>query len=112
MKKRTLAFKLIFGEIIAVLIPLMVVGMFASLKSSGALEELALSQSTEVAKGLANMTELAIKEETKIASQLANSDTIIDAAVKHAQGAGGAEIEKAAAVLTTLVKQSGDEYEV
>ena len=105
MKKRTLGFKLIFGGIIAVLIPLMVVGIFASLKASSALEELALHQSTEVAKGLANMTELAVKEEMKIASQLATTDTIIDAAVKHAQGgASSADIEKAAAALTTLVK--------
>ena len=113
MQKKTLSFKLVFGGIIAVLIPLMVVGIYASLKASGALEILALNQSTEVAKGLANMTQLAMQEELKIASQLANSDSIIDAAVKYAQGgAGGAEIEKAAAELTRLVKDSGGEYEV
>ena len=62
MKKMTLGFKLILGGIIAVLIPLTIVGIFASFKSSSALEQIALNQSTEIAKGLANMTQLAVKE--------------------------------------------------
>jgi methyl-accepting chemotaxis protein len=113
MKKMTLGFKLILGGIIAVLIPLTIVGIFASFKSSSALEQIALNQSTEIAKGLANMTQLAVKEELKIATQLATNDTIVDVATKHAQNtASSADIEKATAALTSLVKASGDEYEV
>lgn len=113
MKKMTLGFKLVFGGIIAVLIPLTIVGIFASYKASSALEELALHQSMEVAKGLANMTQLAIMEELKIATQLSKTDTIVEVATKHAQNAAGSsDIERATAALTTLVKASGDEYEV
>jgi methyl-accepting chemotaxis protein len=113
MKQRTLGFKLVSGGIIAVLIPLLVVGLFASIKASGALEDLALNQSTEIAKSTANMIELAVQEELKIVSQLSHSDAVIDAAIRHSQGSdGGAEIEKATAALTTLVKDGGNAYEV
>ena len=113
MKKRTLSFKLVFSGIIAVLIPLTIVGIFASFKASSALEGLALNQSTEIAKAIADMTQLAIQEELKLTSQLAASDVIVDVATKHAQkAASSTDIEKAAAALTSLVKNSGDEYEV
>ena len=72
MKKKTLGFKLVCGGIISVLIPLLVVGLFASLKAAGALETLALHQSTEISKNLVHMTELAVAEEMKIASQLSS----------------------------------------
>ena len=112
MKKKTLGFKLVCGGIISVLIPLLVVGLFASLKAAGALETLALHQSTEISKNLVHMTELAVAEEMKIASQLSYSDTVIEAATAHAKGTGGAEIEKAIASLAALVKNAKDEYEV
>ncbi len=113
MKKRTLGFKLVAGGITAVLIPLFVVGIFAAVKSTGALEILALNQSTEIAKGLANMTNLAVQEELKIVSQLSQRDSIIEAAVVHAKGSdAGAEIDRANSDLETLVKDSGEEYEV
>ena len=113
MKKMTLGFKLVGGGVIAVLVPLLVVGIFAALKSSGAIESLALSQSMEIAKGLANMSQLAIQEELKIVSQLAQRDSIIEAAAAHARGSDtGAEIDKANTDLENLVKESGDQYEV
>jgi methyl-accepting chemotaxis protein len=113
MKKVTLNFKLVSGGIIAVLIPLLVVGIFAVTKTSTAIEALALNQSMEIAKGLANMAQLAVQEEMKIASQLSMRDSIIDAAVKHSQGSNsGAEIDKAISDLEILVKESGEQYEV
>jgi methyl-accepting chemotaxis protein len=66
MKKKTLGFKLVSGGIIAVLIPLLIVGIFAVMKTSGALEALALNQSMEIAKGIANMSQLAVEDELKI----------------------------------------------
>lgn len=113
MGKRTLTFKLVWGGVIAVLVPLLIVGIFASLKSSSALEDSARTQTVEIAKGIANMTDLAVREELKIATQLSKTDTVVDVAVKHAQSAASsADIEKATEVLTTLIKASGDEYEV
>jgi methyl-accepting chemotaxis protein len=111
MKKRSLSFKLMVGGALAVLIPLLVVGVFAILKSGSSLEQQAMMQSVEVAKGLANMADLAVREEMKIASQLALRDTVIDAAGKHAKGNGAAEIEKATAEFSELVKASNNEYE-
>ncbi len=111
MKKRSLSFKLIAGGTLAVLIPLLIVGIFAIFKSGSSLEQQAMMQSTEVAKGLANMADLAVREEMKIASQLALRDTVIDAAVKHAKGNGAAEAEKATAELSELVKAGNNEYE-
>ncbi|MGO9137836.1 MAG: methyl-accepting chemotaxis protein [Syntrophales bacterium] len=113
MKKTTLAFKLVSGGFIAVLVPLVVVGIFAVIKSSGALEAVALNQSMEIAKGIANMSQLAVQEELKIVSQLAQRESIIDAASAHSKGSdAGAEIDGAIRDLETLVKESGDEYEV
>ena len=112
MKKRSLSFKLMVGGALAVLIPLLVVGVFAILKSGSSLEQQAMMQSVEVAKGLANMADLAVQEELKIASQLALRDTVIDAAAKHTKTKNGvAEIEKATAELSELVKASNNEYE-
>ena len=113
MKKRDLTFKLVSGGIIAVLIPLLIVGLFASMKAARALENFASNQSTEIAKSTANMIELAVQEELKIVSQLSHSDAVVDAAIRHSQGAdGGAEIDKATEALTTLVKDGGNAYEV
>jgi methyl-accepting chemotaxis protein len=110
-KKRSLSFKLMAGGAMAVLIPLLIVGVFAIFKSGSSLEQQAMMQSVEVAKGLANMADLAVREEMKIASQLALRDTVIDAAGKHAKGNGAAEIEKATAELSELVKASNNDYE-
>lgn len=112
MKRMTLSFKLVAGGIIAVLIPLLVVGLFTAIKASKAIEELALYQSTETARGIATMVQLAAQEELKIASLLSATDVIVDAAVKHAKsGDAAAETERVAAALTNLIKESGGEYE-
>jgi len=111
MKKRSLSFKLMAGGAMAVLIPLLIVGTFAIFKSGSSLEQQSMMQSTEVAKGLASMADLALREEMKITTQVALRDTVIDAAVKHAKGNGAAEIEKATAELSELVKAGNNDYE-
>ena len=112
MEKFSLRTKLLVCVMVAVLVPLMFVGGFSVYKSSVALEEQALTQSTEVARGLAHMANIAAQEEMKIASQIALRDTVIDAAAKYAQGvAEGPEIEKASAELAALLQNSGDTYE-
>ena len=113
MKRRTLGFKLVTGGIVAVLIPLLVVGFFGAMKSSTALENLALSQSMEIAKGLANMCQLAVKEELKIVSQLSEREGVIDAATQHAKGGGNGEmLNRIMSELAFLQKDAGEEYEV
>ncbi|PKN18622.1 MAG: methyl-accepting chemotaxis protein [Deltaproteobacteria bacterium HGW-Deltaproteobacteria-6] len=110
--KKSLRFKMMAGGIIAVFVPLLVVGGFSAYKSMSALEESAQSQSMEVAKGLANMANLVVQEEMKIAAQIAVNDSVIQAAVANNQGRkDSAEAAKAAAELTALIRQSGNEYE-
>ena len=112
MKGMTLATKLILGGITAVAIPLIVVGVFSVVKTSGAVEAIALNQEVEIAKGLANMAQLYVQEELKILAQLARKDSIVEAAQEHADGSDGAARQRARADLENLVKSSGDEYEV
>ncbi len=78
MKKRSLKFKLIVGGILAAIIPLIVVGLFAINKSSSALQTSARGQAAQVAGDLATMMEVAIAQEVKLAKGLALNPLIVD----------------------------------
>ncbi|MEN6320544.1 MAG: methyl-accepting chemotaxis protein [Syntrophaceae bacterium] len=80
MKKVTLNFKLIAGGIIAVLIPLLVVGIFAVVKASGALEDAARDRAMKGAHNLASMVKEVLATELKVAGELAVSSEAIKAA--------------------------------
>ncbi|MEN6621777.1 MAG: methyl-accepting chemotaxis protein, partial [Smithella sp.] len=80
MKKMTLGFKLVFGGIIAVLIPLLIVGMFASIKASGALEAAAKDRAVKGAGKLADMVQEVLAVEIKVATEIAMSSDAINAA--------------------------------
>ncbi len=73
MSKMKLSTKLLFGGIMVVLIPLLVVGVFAALKSAQALGEAAKEQSTLVARSLANMVQADMTEQLNISKTLAAS---------------------------------------
>ncbi|MGV8057195.1 MAG: methyl-accepting chemotaxis protein [Smithellaceae bacterium] len=107
MKSLSLRFKLMLGGIIIVLIPLLIIGGFSAYKASDSLEGLALSQSVEIAKSLANTADVALQEELKIASQLAARDVVINAVTKQGQ----AETDKATVELVAMLQQSGNTYE-
>lgn len=109
MGSKSLSFRLITGGILLLVVPFLVLGIFAVWKSSSALEKVAMNQSTEIAKSLANMAQLAIQEELKIVSQLATRESVIEAAVKHKSGVD--DTEKLVSELSTLVKNSNNEYE-
>lgn len=100
MKKRTLAFKLVLGGVIAVLIPLMAVGIFSAVQSSTALREAAQNQAALVARSLASTVETALRQEVKkiqaAAADPAFAEDDLDAATKR---------------LETLMKTIGDNYE-
>jgi methyl-accepting chemotaxis protein len=107
MKNRSLSFKMIAGGIITMLVPLLVIGIFAIYKSSDALEELSQSQSVEVAKGLAHMANLALQEELKTINQLAVRDVVVSAAEKRDEAAS----DRATSELTKFVQSGGGMYE-
>jgi methyl-accepting chemotaxis protein len=82
MKKRTLGFKLVAGGIAAVLIPLLVVGLFAVNKASTSLEDASKSQALNIATGLAEAVNLVLAEQVKKVKSLAAIDAFRQAAAK------------------------------
>ena len=80
MKKRTLGFKLVSGGIVAVLIPLLVVGIFAAVKASDALEAAAKDRAMKGAHNIADMVQEVLAVELKVANELAISSDAINAA--------------------------------
>jgi len=113
MKKRTLGFKLTFGGIMLVLIPIVVIGGFALYKATGALEDMARGQAVQIAKNMSDMVEVAIKEEMKIAASLSVQPHIIEAAAKVSRDGADktGETERLSAELVKIAKQSGNDYE-
>ncbi len=109
MKKKSLRFKMITGGVLAVVVPLLIVGVFSIYRASDALEELAQSRSQEVARGLAAMPNLAVQEEMKIAAQIARNSAVIAAVANPADEAA---VTKAADELKGLVEKSGSDYEI
>ncbi|MEN6319494.1 MAG: methyl-accepting chemotaxis protein [Syntrophaceae bacterium] len=104
MKKVTLNFKLVSGGIIAVLIPLLVVGIFAVVKASGALEAAAKDRATKGAHNLANMVQEVLATELKVAGELAQSSEAIKAAANDNVG----EMDRK---LTSAMAKIGKDYE-
>ena len=104
MKKVTLSFKLVAGGVIAVLIPLLIVGIFAVAKSSGALEAAARDRAAKGSENLANMVQEVLVTELKVAGELAQSSEAIDAATN----ANAGEMDKK---LTSAMAKIGKDYE-
>lgn len=113
MKNRSLRFKMMLGGMLAVLVPLLVVGGFSMFRSMTALDDLSRSQSVSIAKGLAHMTNLAVQEEMKIIVQTSQREAVIAAATEHANGVREGEASrKATAELTAMLQKKGEDYEV
>ena len=113
MKKRTLSFKLVAGGICAVVIPLLVVGIFSVTKSSNALRHEAQEAAVNVAKDLSNMTQLVMAEEVKLVEQFAMGYEAVQAASAVATGAdSGQAVKTLASQLQRARKKLGNDYEV
>jgi methyl-accepting chemotaxis protein len=104
MQKKTLSFKLIAGGIIVVLIPLIIVGLFASLRASGALEEVAKERAAGGAAKLADLVQQALSIEIKVATGIAVSSDAVNAT------AGNTEAMDRK--LTDAMGKIGKDYEV
>ena len=114
MKKRTLGFKLIAGGILAVVIPLLVVGLFSVNKASDALTTLSKEQVTNIAKDLAGMTQLVLLEEIKLAKEISTGNASIRAAEKVAAGNAenaAAETKILEHELSRTMETLGNDYE-
>jgi methyl-accepting chemotaxis protein len=82
MKRRTLGFKLVAGGIMAVMIPLLVVGIFAAMKASSALETAAKERAVGGAAKLASLVQEVLAVELKVAIEIATSGDAANAANK------------------------------
>jgi methyl-accepting chemotaxis protein len=71
MKKRTLGFKLVAGGIAAVLIPLLVVGLFAVNKAATSITEASQSQALNIATDLSETVDLVLAEQLEKAESFA-----------------------------------------
>ena len=120
MKNKTLSFKLVVGGLIAVIIPIVVLGLVSVWKSSSSLEDEARQRSVEIVKGLANMTGMVLQEKLNLASEFAMRGEVIEAAAKASSGSGTAaqatappqgDSYRIADALKILVKSSND-YEM
>jgi len=78
--KKTLSFKLIAGGIIVTLIPILVIGIFAAVKASGALESAARDRAQVRAVTLANLVQDILMVELKVAGEIALSSDAVNAA--------------------------------
>jgi methyl-accepting chemotaxis protein len=104
MKKMTLGFKLVTGGIVAVMIPLLVVGIFAAVKASGALETAAKERAMGGAAKLASLVQEVLAAELKVASEIASSSDAINAAAN-----GNAETMNRR--LNDFIGKNGKDYE-
>ncbi len=115
MKKRSLKFKLIFGGILAVVLPIAVVGLFSYQKASAALVSAAKSQAEQVAKDLATMTEGTINQEIKQAKSLSLDPLVIKAAEKVFNDgieAADSELKALDVFFTKVYREIGKDYDL
>ena len=105
MQKKTLAFKLIFGGIVAVLIPLVIVGLFASMQASSALEKAAKERAAGGAAKLADMVQEVLAAEIKVVTEIALSNEAVNAATKN-------NVEAMDSKLAAIMGKIGKDYEV
>jgi methyl-accepting chemotaxis protein len=104
MKKKSLTFKLILGGILAVVIPVLFVGVFAVNTSSNALMNAGKTQVQQVAQDLAVMAEVTIDQEIKLAQKMAVNPLVIDAAIKVLESGQAQAQEELTALDTFFVK--------
>ncbi len=112
MKKLSLRVQMIVGSVLAVLVPLLVVGGFAVYKSVVLSKQQALSESSELAKSIGHTANVILAEELKMTNHLAMRDIVAEAASKYAKGEMNvSDYAHLTSEFTQIVQQSGGEYE-
>jgi methyl-accepting chemotaxis protein len=114
MRKLALGTRLVLGGIIVVLVPLLIIGLFANFKASSALTELSEEQAANVAAKLADMAQVALSRDLKLAKELSLEKTTTETAVKVTKNKteeSATEIERLNRHLSNIMKQIGSDYE-
>ena len=111
---RTLSFKLIFGGALLVIIPLVVVGLFAVNKTSNVLIDQYRNQSIQMAHNLADMTESTLRGEMTLARQLSVGNLVVRSASRVSKAGelmSADVIHRANDYLAMSINQIGENYE-
>lgn len=103
MKKKSLKFKMVLGGLLAVMIPLLVVGLFASIKSGKTIENMSGEQTIALAKSLAGMSQVFLENQSNAAEAIALEEAIIQAAQRSKQKEN---METAAAIIEKRLAQA------
>jgi methyl-accepting chemotaxis protein len=114
MKERSLNFKMTLGGVLAVLVPLLVVGAFSAFKSEKALMNAATEQAAHIANELAASVQTTFLEEIKLANSLAVKNDIVAIAAAVTAGRSGdadGQLARQAADLAAVMKKVGSDYE-
>jgi len=102
---KSIASKLIFGGLVAALVPLSVVGYLSYSKSQKALMDFAFGQSQGIAADLARLTANSIQAEMNKAATMATQKRVIEMAESVAQNGAQASQERIDDVFAALKKQ-------
>ncbi|MDQ5988439.1 MAG: hypothetical protein CSYNP_04199 [Syntrophus sp. SKADARSKE-3] len=112
MKNRSLGFKLVLGGLLVSLVPLLVVGLFAIIRSSDVLEKMSANEETSVARSLSDMAQVALENQLKTVQSLAAEESIKTAAENLRSGKSN---EDAMAALQRRLEQAhkamGEDYD-
>ncbi len=114
MKERSLNFKMTLGGVLAVLVPLLVVGAFSAFKSEKALMNAATEQAAHIANELAASVQTIFLEEIKLVNSLAVKNDIVAVAAAVTAGRSGeadGQLARQAADLAAMMKKVGSDYE-
>ncbi len=114
MRSYSLSFKLIAGGITAVALPLIVVGTFAVVKSTGAMKTAANNDVVHIAQNLSSMTEVALNQEMKNTNGYSVNGNVVEALTAYLEkGESGASSELTALniQLKKLNDMVGENYE-
>ncbi len=114
MRRMSLSLKLISGGMLIVLIPLLVVGIFAAVKSAIALADANKSQAVYIARNLSTMTQVTLQDKLRSVVEFSTKEIVSDILAKSADGTTKlepAETEKIGAELARIMALIGHDYE-
>lgn len=113
MNRHSIAFRLILGGCLAVILPLAIVGAISTQKSSKALEQQAMTTMQAGAVDVARLVDTVLAEEKKIANAYAANAQVVDVGLLvRDQGVDGApeQVQKLRMAMKEMYVQLGKQY--